>query len=211
MSETQDSDEGMDGFTIDLTLEDTDSDDEEDVYTLSRQGLRRQTRRQTRRRLRKMSRENDVPAAGIRHNVTFSSQEESLDSEGDGFSANETSDSELKSPAMKRVRENTKIKQTKAAKKKMKATNENVELGMLSKRNFEPLRVIEELEQVFYLRWFFSNDQLKVLKRKPSYEGPIKRIEPQNGVDFELFCDKFHSENKARQGRMNFCNKDGSE
>ena len=94
-------------------------------------------------------------------------------------------------------------------KQKMKATDENLELGVISKRtDFEPLCVIEELKQVFYLRSFFSNDQLKVWKKNPSYEEPIQRFESQNGVDFELFCDKF--QNKGRQGRTSYFDKDSS-
>ena len=184
MSETQDSDEGMDGSPIDLTtLSDTESDDEGDTCVPSRQTLRRQHRR----RLRKMTnvfqaRRSHSSAVGFRRNVTCSSGEESSD--GYGFSANETSDSELKIPATKTVRKKTKNKQVNAAKKKkqkMKATDENLELGVISKRtDFEPLCVIEELKQVFYLRSFFSNDQLNVWKKNPSYQEPIQPFDSQS-------------------------------
>ena len=145
--------------------------------------------------------------------ASFATYSEDSDSGGDGISHNEESDKESKKPARKRVAGKTPKKHAITTKKKRKTkadsnAHEISKLGLISRKmNYEPLNVTEELDQFFYLRAFFNNNKLHVRKEKPSYEKPIRRVLHLNGVDFELFCEKFKDE--TRQG--NFYDKDSSE
>ena len=205
--------------TIDLTLVDTDEEDENEYST----GYSLRARRRLRKGNASVFRRTSAPAAGINRTITDDTDSVESRFSDAGATPKKTARRELPLRAAatkKKAYKKTKIskakknrtnpkKRTKVVRKKRAATATSVAGVSLSNKECKPLLVTDELEQRFYLMELSDFDsRIRVRRRKPSNDDNdiIERKMVENGVEYQLFCSKF--EKRDSKDRRRYDNDD---